>query len=307
MKRRFPCNGFTLVELLVVIAIIGILMSLLLPAVQTARSAARSATCQNNLRQIGIAYKNFCTRYGGAAGPMRATTWLGDLAPLLEGQTGTMYICPEGFSETETGAGKPAGAKVLKQNEPVVDIVPLSDASTLGQRVEPPQSGSCGGQYELHFDSGWVLDWDDFWFCVEELPNGYTRMTCIRYDSPLHTYFDIVDENGAVLLHLGYGDAEGKSIEFRGELERTSYGMNARMHRLGPDEHKILALDYSKKVADVVGISAADFWPETVQPRHMGICNVLYNDGSVQASPPSAIDPQEHQPQWSPKSDGAAP
>jgi prepilin-type N-terminal cleavage/methylation domain-containing protein/prepilin-type processing-associated H-X9-DG protein len=146
-RRR---RGFTLVELLVVIAIIGVLVALLLPAVQAAREAARRSQCANNLHQVSLAALNFeaakkhfphgtynwIDRYGaGDAGPQEQDRrcWMHDLWPYLE--QATLY------SQFQTYMNK-AGNSAL--GFPGMDTV-FSAAMCPGDQLSPKLHTFWGG------------------------------------------------------------------------------------------------------------------------------------------------------------------
>jgi len=134
-------RAFTLVELLVVIAIIGVLVALLLPAVQAAREAARRSTCQNNLRQLALALHNHhdvrnalppgSMYFGTCCEPQMYTNWAIEILPYME--QGNLYQLYRQNEINTSAANNLVGQKRVPSHE--------CPGDTMKGKLEEPASG----------------------------------------------------------------------------------------------------------------------------------------------------------------------
>jgi len=154
-------GAFTLVELLVVIAIIGVLVALLLPAVQAAREAARRMQCSNNLKQIGIALHNYhdihkSFPYGAfnlrETWPSSGSNWRALILPFLE--QNAVHSQLSFTADSHFMAGGAAGSDALQGNEVLrgfrLDTY-LCPSSTIDPFDIAPVSNNDGSAMNIHY------------------------------------------------------------------------------------------------------------------------------------------------------------
>jgi prepilin-type N-terminal cleavage/methylation domain-containing protein/prepilin-type processing-associated H-X9-DG protein len=309
--HRNKKNAFTLVELLVVVAIIALLVSLLLPAAQGAREAARRGHCQVNLHNIGIAYQQYRTKNQGSS-PVSGV-YLSALKPFLENRE-DVFLCVNDLNpdlEKSITTSLSAYGVWVDQNTFSEygggHVIPF-DPSTPRCRVSPrpeywdsqPKNAQYdwadvlprdGNSYYLEFEDLTDFDFTDIVVVVKPQPDG-TAWCKYVYKQAGYT-FKLVGPDGEFLASPFAPGAAGSQWTVEGS-GKTSYGMNRLSHRLGDEQNKILLVEYAKMQADVVGLNAKDTpkWPELMAPRHSGSMNVLFNDGRVETRTPGSIDPR---------------
>jgi prepilin-type N-terminal cleavage/methylation domain-containing protein len=302
-------HGFTLVELLVVIAIIGILVALLLPAVQAAREAARRAQCVNNLKQVALAAHNFHDAQKGLP-PSRVadeyTSWAWQLLPYLEEvalqqnysskvqfrnipldarlKSVSAYICPtRGFRE-------PTVLPAYQHEMGAVGDY-AGNAGDIGSTANP----SAG----VFFHDCWPVDYPTN---KGQRPNGTIIATHMVY----YANGAVGQGSCGIAAHtqLNRWDLPLKFKHITDGLSKTlMFGERhipvSHLGRQGPDAAGVLGLDDSIWAADGTtsvaraggpGLALAGSPEEPVPPPgysfifgsyHPGVCQFAMSDGSV--------------------------
>ena len=195
IKKR---HAFTLVELLVVIAIIGILVALLLPAVQAAREAARRMSCSNNLKQLGIAMHNYADTYSEVL-PNAGWTGIGypnDYSPLAKLLPYAEQANLQDLIDFSINMGHPGKTDLPEELQPAAGTVvpmflcpsdgeqPTHDTTLPSGAVIPVagtnyamnhESGTAGGAYHPGFGEGDGLCWINAEVKLASIKDGTTN------------------------------------------------------------------------------------------------------------------------------------
>lgn len=158
-------RGFTLVELLVVIAIIGVLVALLLPAVQAAREAARRMQCSNNLKQLGLAVHNYHDTYKVFPPQMMNTTtsndrrwgWGAVTLPYIEQNALYDQLRPDGGQQIPV-ASKLINGSLLLQTRVAAHNCPSDSSSNVRLNQFHPSVNNSSNSSDWYSKSNYVCN-----------------------------------------------------------------------------------------------------------------------------------------------------
>ncbi|MBI1248632.1 DUF1559 domain-containing protein [bacterium] len=301
MQARNHARGFTLVELLVVIAIIGVLIALLLPAVQQAREAARRMSCSNNIKQIGLAMHNYHDTYlalpsgyiyRGGNGKCNYG-WCVAILPFIEQQNFYSQLNPGSvplynrYTSSATATDKAllqtqiqayvcpsdAAPKLCKDTNfgsSIFDVAVSNYVGCAGWSSTPSypvKDGDCGG-----------LLWGNSYLNLKEVTDGTSNTMLVSERSyPL--------DHAATWLGVGRNDSYANTATLR-TLYRAGFKINFDYAAAGSPEN--LGKGWSSLHPGGVMILTADasvhFLPETTNTTVLQALSYR-SDGNVFASP----------------------